>query len=155
MLKKILIASDGSETSKNAARMGIDLAGRAGGQVLVVYVADVILLNQIGDFIIFPGAKGKIKEKMKEQGQKAASTIEEMAKEAGVACEVIVAEGDPGSELLRISQERGADMIVVGSIGKTGLNKFMLGSVAEKVVRNSKVPVLMVPDGREDHSGED
>jgi len=151
MLKKILIASDGSETSKNAAMKGIELAKRAGAEVLAVYVADVVLLNQIGDLIIFPGAKGKIKEKMLEQGLKVAGTIEEIAKESGVACEVIVAEGDPGSELLRISQEQGADMIVMGSIGKTGLHKFMLGSVAEKVVRNSKVPVLMIPGRREDN----
>jgi nucleotide-binding universal stress UspA family protein len=151
MLKKILIASDGSETSRRAARIGIELAKAAGAEALVVYVADVVLLDQIGDLLIFPGAKGKIKEKMMEQGRGVASTIENMAGEAGVKCEVVVAEGNPGDQILRISKTHGADMIVLGSIGKTGLNKFMLGSVAEKVVRNSQIPVLTVPGGMDDH----
>lgn len=155
MIKKILIASDGSETSKRAARIGVELARAAGAEVLAVYVADVVLLNQIGDLLIFPGAKGKIKEKMMEQGRGVASTIESMAGEAGVKSEAMVVEGNPGDQILEISQTHGADMIVLGSIGKTGLNKFMLGSVAEKVVRNSKIPVLTVPGIADDHPGQD
>lgn len=48
-------------------------------------------------------------------------------------------------ELLRISQESGMDLLVLGSVGRSGLEKFLLGSVAEKVVRHSKAPVLLVP----------
>jgi nucleotide-binding universal stress UspA family protein len=68
-----------------------------------------------------------------------------MASNAGVPFEKIVAEGNPSEEILRRSSESGIDLLVMGSIGRTGIEKIMLGSVAEKVVRNSRVPVLIVP----------
>jgi len=57
----------------------------------------------------------------------------------------MVIEGNPGEEIIRSSAESGIEVVVMGSVGRTGLDKFLLGSVAEKVVRNSKVPVLTVP----------
>ena len=68
----------------------------------------------------------------------------EMAERAGVPCNKEVIEGNPSEELIRRA-ESGANMVVMGSVGRTGLDKFLLGSVAEKVVRNSRVPVLTVP----------
>lgn len=68
-----------------------------------------------------------------------------MAAGAGVQCDKLVAKGDPSMELLRISQESGMDLLVLGSVGRSGLEKFLLGSVAENVVRHSKAPVLLVP----------
>jgi nucleotide-binding universal stress UspA family protein len=58
--------------------------------------------------------------------------------------EKMIVEGNPSSEILRIAGENNADVIVMGSIGKTGLEKFLMGSVAERVVRSSKLPVLIV-----------
>ena len=54
-------------------------------------------------------------------------------------------EGNPSDEIMRYAKKEGTDVIVVGAVGRTGLDKFLLGSVAEKVVRNSKIPVLTVP----------
>ena len=82
---------------------------------------------------------------MFKEGEEAISEIGEMASDAGVPFEKIVAEGNPGEEIIRRSRESGTDLLVMGSIGRTGLEKIMLGSVAEKVVRHSKVPVLIVP----------
>ena len=56
-----------------------------------------------------------------------------------------MAEGNPGSEIISYAEKNGMDIIVIGSVGRTGLDKFLLGSVAEKVVRNSRIPVLTVP----------
>jgi nucleotide-binding universal stress UspA family protein len=58
---------------------------------------------------------------------------------------MIFLKGDPGDELLSYSKDSGADVLVMGSIGRTGISRFLLGSVAEKVVRHSKVPVMVVP----------
>jgi len=79
-----------------------------------------------------------------EAGKKAAARIEKMATAAGVFSESRVLEGNPAAEILRLAREKSMDIIVIGSIGKTGLEKFLMGSVAEKVVRNSPVPVLVV-----------
>ena len=54
-------------------------------------------------------------------------------------------EGNPGSEIISYAESAGMDIIILGAVGRTGLDKFLLGSVAEKVVRNSKIPVLTIP----------
>ncbi|HSD58122.1 MAG TPA: universal stress protein, partial [Methanotrichaceae archaeon] len=82
---------------------------------------------------------------VKEEGDMATKHVEEMARKSGVSVEKRVIEGHPASEILRLAEETPMNVIVIGAIGKTGLTKFLLGSVAEKVVRNSKVPVLVVP----------
>lgn len=57
---------------------------------------------------------------------------------------MLVVEGNPPSEILEIAEDNKMDLIVIGSIGKTGIEKFLMGSVAEKGVHNSKLPVLVV-----------
>ena len=86
-----------------------------------------------------------IRDILNREGMEAVSFIEKLAKEAGVAFEKTVKEGNPGEEIIDFAKDAGISVIVMGSVGRTGLDKFLLGSVAEKVVRNSKVPVLTVP----------
>ena len=149
MFKKIMIAVDGSEASKAAAREGLDLAKRSGARAVAVYVADLAMLNRLSDYIIYPGANDEVRKLMIKQGHEATDEIEKMAKELGLEIEKVVAEGSPAAELLRLSQGTGADLLVLASSGKGGVEKFLLGSVAEKVIRNSKVPVMMVPTNRD------
>lgn len=61
---------------------------------------------------------------------------------ANVAAEKKIVEGNPAEEILKMAG--GVDVVVMGSIGRTGLGKYLLGSVTDKVVRNSKVPVMVV-----------
>jgi nucleotide-binding universal stress UspA family protein len=143
MMKEIIIATDGSETSEKAAKVGIETACRSGGRVTAVYVVDVFRLAHLPGYTAFPGLKDKLMELMQKEGREATEYVEKQALKAGVPCQKIVAEGDPSDELLRISE--GADLLIMGSVGRTGLDKLLLGSVAEKVVRHSTVPVLLVP----------
>jgi nucleotide-binding universal stress UspA family protein len=145
MMKEIIIATDGSETSEKAAKVGIETACRSGGRVTAVYVVDVFRLAHLPGYTALPGMKDKLMELMQKEGREAVEYVEEQALEAGISCQKIVAEGDPSDELLRISG--GADLLIMGSVGRTGLDKLLLGSVAEKVVRHSTVPVLLVPKG--------
>jgi len=85
-----------------------------------------------------------IRGSLRKQGEAATKRIEEMAKTAGVAAETKVLEGHPANDIIKLAEDSKMNLIVVGSIGVTGLDKFLLGSVTEKVVRNSKVPVLVV-----------
>ena len=71
--------------------------------------------------------------------------MDELAQEKGVSLESVVVEGNPGSEIISYAESTGMDIIILGAVGRTGLDKFLLGSVAEKVVRNSKIPVLTIP----------
>ena len=82
---------------------------------------------------------------MLKEGEEAVAYIEDKSKDEGVSSEKLILKGDPSDELLRYSKEIGADILVIGSIGRTGISKFLLGRVEEKVVRHSEVPVMLVP----------
>ena len=84
------------------------------------------------------------REAVLSEGESATRKVEELAGAVGISIEKRIVEGQPAAEILRLAEELPADLIVVGSMGRTGLSRFLLGSVAEKVVRNSKVPVLVV-----------
>jgi len=145
MQKKILIAVDGSETSMRAADIAVCIGKQSGAHVTAVYVVDVHRLAQLPGYAAMPGIKDNLMELMFKEGSEALEEIGDKARDAGVAYERAVAEGDPGEELLKLCSDQGFDLIVLGSIGKSGLTKFLLGSVAERVVRHAHIPVLVVP----------
>jgi nucleotide-binding universal stress UspA family protein len=141
MFEKILIATDGSEHSENAARAGVELAKLSGGAVTAIYIADTSRMSHLpDDMLLF-----SIRELLTKEGKEAVSYVEKLAKEAGVVFEKVVREGNPGEMIIDFARDAKMSVIVMGSVGRTGLDKFLLGSVAEKVVRNSKIPVLTVP----------
>lgn len=145
MLQRIMVASDGSDTSKSAARFAIDLAKMSGATMTAIFVADTARLQQITGYFMLPGIREGMRKGMIEAGEDALRQIQALAKKSGVNCEPMVVEGSPSVELLRISFYENVDLLVMGSIGKGGLNRFLLGSVAEKVVEHTRVPVLIVP----------
>lgn len=140
-----MVATDGSDVSLHAAELAVNLARIAGAGITATYILDIPRLNQLHGYTSFPGLKDKLLELMRKEGEKATAEIEEMARAKGVDCDRALAEGNPAEEIVRLSLERGADLLVMGSTGRSGLAKMLLGSVAEKVVRQSLVPVMLVP----------
>jgi nucleotide-binding universal stress UspA family protein len=149
MFERILIATDGSKFGEKAAKVGIELAKLSRGKVIIVYVADISKYSSSAGLIppfggVCPEAIDNVVASIREAGEKATIQVNELARAAGVISERLIVEGNPPSEILRIAEDKKIDTIVMGSIGKTGLEKFLMGSVAEKVVHNSKLPVLIV-----------
>ena len=149
MFERILIATDGSKFGEKAAKVGIELAKLSGGKVVIVYVIDISKYISSAGLIppfggVSPDAIDSVVAGVRETGEKATLQVNELARAAGVISERLIVEGNPPSEILRIAEDEKIDTIVMGSIGKTGLEKFLMGSVAEKVVHNSKLPVLIV-----------
>jgi nucleotide-binding universal stress UspA family protein len=141
MFEKILVATDGSEHGYRAARVALELGKISGGKVTAIYVADTVKTSHLpDDMLLF-----SIRELLLKEGKEALKQVESLAQEKGVAFESLVVEGNPGSEIIRSAEASGMGIIILGAVGRTGLDKFLLGSVAEKVVRNSKIPVLTVP----------
>ena len=140
-----MIATDGSEVSMRAAEMAIDLAKISGSKVIAIYVVDVPRLAHLPGYAAIPGLKDNLTILMLEEGNKAVSEIESIAHDVAITCEKVVTDGIPSDQLIWHSKEMGIDLIVMGSTGRSGWNKSMIGSVAEKVVRHSQVPVLIVP----------
>jgi nucleotide-binding universal stress UspA family protein len=146
MFEKILIATDGSKHSEKAAKEALDVARLTGGKVVALYVADmskyfapVDMSYNIADEVIVG-----MRSSVQKDGEAAVMRVEEMAKEAKIPFEGRIIEGNPADDILKFAGENKEELIVMGSIGRTGLDKFLLGSVAEKVVRNSGIPVLVV-----------
>jgi len=124
--------------------IGIDIAHRANGSITAVYVMETLRLAHLPGYATMPGLKEKILELMQEEGQQATQFVEDHAQIMKVSCHKIVAQGNPSEEMLKVSQKLGMDLLIMGSLGRTGMEKFLLGSVAEKVVFQSTIPVLLI-----------
>lgn len=140
LYKKILIATDGSEPNKKAVTYGIELARLSGAKVNVAYVVDTAAFASV------PMDAGweMMYELLQKEGTEAIQQIVDDAKASGIDIEGSLLEGHPSHEIIEFSQNNEIDVVVLGTLGKSGLDRFLLGSVAEKVTRNSKVPVLVV-----------
>ena len=147
MFEKILVAIDGSTHSERAAAAGIEMARLYGGVVTVLYVIDKSKeYAPLGDLLskVVEDPFAAMWDMLKKQGEEAIKRVEEMAKTAGVSVVREIVEGYPADTIISVAEKENMNLIVVGYIGATGLERFLLGSVADKVVRNSKVPVLVV-----------
>ena len=141
MFEKILVATDGSEHGLRAAKVALELGKISGGKVIALYVADTERTAHLpDDMLLF-----SMRELLLKEGKEAVEEVEKLAEEKGVAFESVVIEGHPSNEIIDYAKKAGMNVIIIGTVGRTGLDKFLLGSVAEKVVRNSEIPVLTVP----------
>ena len=140
LYKKILIATDGSEPNKKAVLYGIELARLSDAKLYVVYVVDTAAFASIpmdsGWEIMY--------ELLQKEGTEAIQQIVDDAKVSGIGVESSLLEGHPSQEIIEFTQDNDIDLIVLGTLGKSGLDRFLLGSVAEKITRNSRIPVLVV-----------
>lgn len=140
IFNKIMIATDGSVCSRLAANKGIELARLSGGTVYAVYVISTEYFSSMAvDF-----NWERMHEALKKDGCKALDYVKGIGELENVNVESILLEGHPASELIRYAEEEKMDIIVMGTLGRTGIDRLLLGSVAVNVVRHSKVPVMVV-----------
>jgi len=140
LYKKILIATDGSEYTKNSIDYGIDLAKNTQAKLHVIYVIDTAAFASIP----MDAAWESMYELLKQEGDEATRYVAEKAEAEGLEVEKLTVEGHPAEEIIKYAEKNSMNLIVMGTLGKSGLDRFLLGSVAEKVVRASKIPVLVV-----------
>jgi nucleotide-binding universal stress UspA family protein len=146
VLRKILIATDGSETAKKAAEFGVQIAGLSGAKVYAVFVIDTtpyysIPLDQIWSKEVY--------EQLEKMGSEITLDVEKTAKIAGLEAESVVLKGNPAEMIVNFAEEQNVDMIIVGAHGMGGFERLVIGSVSEKIVRHSKSPVLVVREWKE------
>ena len=126
-VKHILLATDGSPYSEAAALVAGHLAKQAG---LPISVVSVVTSSH--------------SEERRKAAEQAVATKVERLKGLGLQVEGRVVEGRPDEAIVKAAEDTGADLIVVGSHGRTGLKRILLGSVAERVIGNANCPVLVV-----------
>ena len=137
--KKIMVATDGSELVKQAVETAIEISRLSGAKLYAVYVV-VPTTHSPRDF----GWEKAAMEHFRNEGKTATGFVDDAAKKVGVEVESVLLEGHPADKIVEFAENQGIDIIVMGTLGKTGLDRFLLGSVDEKVVRYSKTPVLVV-----------
>jgi nucleotide-binding universal stress UspA family protein len=148
MYARILVPIDGSETARAACRHAIALAAEQAARLRFVYVVD----ETLGDWDIH-GWIGieKIRESVHTTGQNLLDEARAMAQQAGVEADAVLLE-TAGRHIGQAIDEAAslwpADLIVIGTHGRRGLDRLMIGSVAETTVRLSRVPVLTIPKAR-------
>lgn len=144
----ILIATDGSETANEAADFGIEMLGCSGAKVYALYVIDTTPYRSVSLDKIW---SRETLDEFERVGHEATSYVEKLGKAAGLEVETRVLRGHPAEKILSFSEDNNINMIIVGSLGKGGYERALLGSVSEKIVRHAKIPVLVV---RERHKSE-
>lgn len=139
--KKILIAVDSSSFSIKAAKAGFSLAHSLKATVGILYVVDKKKEIVNADLGITPG------ESQTVLLEEAESTIKQYTRMYNDIEDVVrfTPEGSPENEILNIAADWEADMIVMGTHGRTGLERMLTGSIAEYVLRHAKIPVLITP----------
>ncbi|HII81161.1 MAG TPA: universal stress protein [Methanosarcina sp.] len=146
--RQILIATDGSETANEAADFGIEMVGCSGAKVYALYVIDISPYRSVSLDKIW---SKEVLDEYERVGHEATSYIERIGKAAGVEVESRVLKGHPAEKIINFAEDNNIDMIIVGSLGKGRYERAVLGSVSDKIIRYSKVPVLVV---RERHKSE-
>jgi len=136
-IKTILHPTDFSPQSGRAFQVARALARDYGARIILLHVRELqlVLSGQFGSVDVAPGEHGKSLQDKLEQMKR--------ANEPEVA-EVLIAEGDPATEILALAANKSCDLIVMGTHGRAGLGRILLGSVAERVVRKAHCPVLTV-----------
>lgn len=141
MYRKIICPVDGSEISNRGMREAIMLAKDQKAQLAFLHVVDFSALTLYGPMF------GTDFEAFREAGQGILNAAIDAAREQGVAAEPRLAEimaGAPGGTIVEEAGKYGADVIVMGTHGRRGLNRLLVGSDAATVIGQSNVPVLLV-----------
>ncbi|MWV41208.1 universal stress protein [Natrialba sp. INN-245] len=140
MYDRILVPTDGSDHADAAAETAIDLAATLNASVDVLCVVEVGPLGSIS----LPGERGSAEEILGERARGFVDEIAERARARDVTVATEVREGIPVREILEYAGEIDADVVVMGSRGRGGIGRMMLGSVTEGVTRHSERDVLVV-----------
>lgn len=138
--KKILIAVDSSEYSMNAAKKGLELAQQLSASAALLFVIDDSKAMGNPDAGIFPEQALII---LKKEAETTLDQLADMCK--GIDVVKFMPEGHPTEDIIKTADTWKADLIVIGTHGRTGFMHLLMGSVAEHVVRHSDIPVLIVP----------
>ena len=147
-IKKILIAVDASEYSQKAAQYGMGLAQQLDAEVALIHVDEFPMMTNVGGDPILGDQMIVLPELAEIQKDSATHLLEQMVADygEGLTATKIIKSGDIKSEILETAKSWDASIIVMGTHGRTGLDHFLLGSMAESITRHSDCPVMIVPN---------
>ena len=161
--KNILIPTDGSKDAEYAAQSGVSTARRVGAKISACNIVDlghitdtrVVTAGSVGagrhygDVIKLPeSAVKRMRQRLLDESAKIADRVKRIAESKGVDAEIIVRDGKPAPEILKIIRDERVDLVVMGYSGKSIVSKLFIGSVSEKVASTAPCSVIIVRGAR-------
>lgn len=144
MIRRIVVATGGSEWSDHALRYALEFAATYRvEEVVVVYVVPPtakVTVDPMG-MVVLPPAPETVPS---TTGQEVLTRAEADARARGVPCRTVLREGPVADEIVRLATEEQADLLIVGSRGLTGIRRLLLGSISNEVAVKAPCPVLIV-----------
>jgi nucleotide-binding universal stress UspA family protein len=140
--RKVMVATDGSKPIRKAVDAAIEIAKLSESKLYAVHVIALgyYSITRSGD----AEWKKAIEEQLIKEGKEATAYVENAGRASNVEVESVILEGCPADEIVDFAEKNDIDLIVMGSLGRSGIERFLLGSVAENVVMHSKKAVLVV-----------
>jgi nucleotide-binding universal stress UspA family protein len=154
MYKKILLPTDGSENSKRANKHALWIADKSNADIVIMYVIEPHFPELATGLPLstLPTPDERFYEEIREEGHQIIDNFKQELED--VQCKgickntnlkSIITEGKPSNEIVNILDKENIDLVVMGTSGRHGLDRFVVGSVTERVVRNARKPVMVIP----------
>jgi nucleotide-binding universal stress UspA family protein len=137
---KILLPTDGSENAEKAVVHGLELAARIGANVVGLYIIDTTSFVSLPEDYMWEN----VRELLEAEGKKALDFVKKTSKRHKIKIETMIKEGSPSKEIVNTASKEKVDLIIMGTAGRTGLDKFFLGSISEKVLRTASTAVMII-----------
>ena len=154
MYKKILLPTDGSDNSKRANKHALWIADKSDADIVIMYVVEPHFPELATGLPLstLPTPDERFYEEIRNEGKQILENFKQELED--VQCKgickntnlkSIITEGKPSNEIVTILNKEDVDLVVMGASGRHGLDRFVIGSVTERVVRNAKKPVMVIP----------
>jgi nucleotide-binding universal stress UspA family protein len=143
MYDRILVPTDGSAEGERAVEHAIDLAAAHDASLVAVYVVNTAGYAGLPMETSMEG----VDHMLRDEGARALGRVVDLAEKQDVPVERRLVDGSPSKRIVAVAEEADCDLVVMGTHGRGGIDRLLLGSVAERVVRESPVPVLTVRVG--------
>jgi nucleotide-binding universal stress UspA family protein len=141
MFNVIVVAVDDSDPAEHALELACSVAAAEKSKLILVNVLDVSKLVSVAGYETpYPAETIDI---LRDAGKKLLDEKAAICNQKSVATETYVAEGDAADAILQVAGDKGASLIVMGTHGRKGISHLFIGSVAEEVLKNATIPVLV------------
>ncbi len=141
-ITKVLVPVDGSEASLAAHRLALEAARAFGAEVVLLYVVDTSVLDEISR--LSGQDRPLLLAEMQESGMKLLRSLSQEAQQVGVSAQVDIHTGIPDEVIMDEANRQQAGLIVMGKIGRKRHRRSLLGSVTERILEATDIPVLVV-----------
>jgi len=146
LFTSILVPTDGSEYSVAAGKLAIDIAASSNARLTFIYVVDEAIIEELARSS--QKTRQEVRRELADNGRRYLDYLARLAQRRGIAAEKVLREGTPHIEIVDEARKKMADLIVMGQVGRRGLRRILIGSVAERVIEYAECPVLITKKER-------